>query len=67
MEFSLTCQVFVQDDAHIFCLPNQIEAEILGVLHLTEVLLTQFGFQDFEARCCIRQWKGQRCRVGLFH
>lgn len=39
----------VQDDAHIFCLPNQIEAEILGVLDMTERLLSQFGFQDFEA------------------
>jgi threonyl-tRNA synthetase len=38
-----------QDDAHIFCLPGQIEAEILGVLDLTEKLLSQFGFKDFEA------------------
>ncbi|KAI3434559.1 hypothetical protein D9Q98_002632 [Chlorella vulgaris] len=45
---------FTQDDAHIFCLPNQIEAEILGVLHLTEVLLTQFGFQDFEVNLSTR-------------
>ena len=37
-----------QDDAHIFCLPGQIEAEILGVLDLTEKLLSQFGFKDFE-------------------
>ena len=40
--------VAVQDDAHIFCLPSQIESEILGVLDLTEKLLSQFGFSDFE-------------------
>lgn len=39
----------LQDDAHIFCLPTQIESEILGVLDLTEKLLSQFGFQEFEA------------------
>lgn len=38
----------LQDDGHIFCLPSQIESEILGVLDLTEKLLSQFGFQDFE-------------------
>jgi threonyl-tRNA synthetase len=40
---------FTQDDAHIFCLPSQIEDEILGVLNLTEVVLSQFGFSHFEA------------------
>lgn len=41
----------LQDDAHIFCLPAQIEGEILGVLDLTEKLLSQFGFTDFEVSC----------------
>lgn len=40
--------IIAQDDAHIFCLPSQIEGEILGVLDLTEKLLSQFGFEDFE-------------------
>ena len=39
---------FTQDDAHIFCLPDQIADEILGVLDLTEDILSQFGFTDFE-------------------
>jgi len=39
---------FTQDDAHIFCLPNQIAQEILGVLNLTEELLSNFGFTDYE-------------------
>lgn len=38
----------LQDDAHIFCLPHQIESEILGVLDMVETVLSQFGFKDFE-------------------
>ncbi len=39
---------FTQDDAHIFCLPEQLSEEILGVLQLTETILNKFGFDDFE-------------------
>ncbi len=38
---------FTQDDAHIFCLPEQVEAEVGGVLDLTFELLDAFGFTDF--------------------
>ena len=39
---------FTQDDAHIFCLPDQIAGEIKGVLDLTEEIPSTFGFTDFE-------------------
>jgi len=39
---------FTQDDAHIFCLPDQIASEIKGVLDLTEDILSTFGFTEFE-------------------
>ncbi|ACM24020.1 threonine--tRNA ligase [Thermotoga neapolitana] len=35
---------FTQDDAHIFCTPDQIEDEILGVLELINTIYSQFGF-----------------------
>ena len=35
---------FTQDDAHIFCLPEQLEDEIVSVLDLTEAILNRFGF-----------------------
>jgi len=38
---------FTQDDAHIFCTPEQIEAEIIGVIELTFELYKAFGFEDF--------------------
>ena len=37
---------FTQDDAHIFCLPSQLEDEIVAVLNLTESILEKFGFQS---------------------
>jgi len=39
---------FTQDDAHIFCLPDQLQDEIVSVLELTEEILTRFGFDKYE-------------------
>ena len=38
---------FTQDDAHIFCRPDQVEAEVGKVLDLTFELLGAFGFADY--------------------
>jgi len=38
---------FTQDDAHIFCTPEQIEAEIIGVIELTFEIYSAFGFEEF--------------------
>jgi threonyl-tRNA synthetase len=48
---------FTQDDAHIFCLPTQIASEILGVLNLTEQILSDFGFKDYEINLSTRPEK----------
>jgi threonyl-tRNA synthetase len=45
---------FTQDDAHIFCLPDQIADEILGVLNLTEQILSDFGFKEYEVNLSTR-------------
>ena len=37
---------FTQDDAHIFCVPEQIEKEIIGVIELTLEIYKAFGFED---------------------
>ncbi|MFQ5597983.1 MAG: threonine--tRNA ligase [Nitrospiria bacterium] len=39
---------FTQDDAHIFCRPEQIEAEILKVLDFTTDVMKTFGFETYE-------------------
>jgi len=38
---------FTQDDAHIYCTPDQIESEIIGVIELTFEIYRAFGFEDF--------------------
>ncbi|TQD98669.1 hypothetical protein C1H46_015726 [Malus baccata] len=48
---------FTQDDAHIFCLEDQIKDEIRGVLDLTEELLLQFGFSKYEVNLSTRPEK----------
>jgi threonyl-tRNA synthetase len=39
---------FTQDDAHIFCRPDQIEEEVIGVLRLAQFMMSTFGFADYE-------------------
>ena len=40
---------FTQDDAHLFCRPDQMPDEIDRVLAFSLNVLRQFGFQDFKA------------------
>ncbi len=40
---------FTQDDAHIFCRPDQMPEEIDKVLQFTLHILRSFGFEDFQA------------------
>ncbi|MCK4547090.1 MAG: threonine--tRNA ligase [Candidatus Eisenbacteria sp.] len=40
---------FTQDDAHIFCTPDQIQDELAGVFELTRFMLDTFGFKE----CCV--------------
>ena len=41
--FRVRC--FTQDDAHIFCLPSQIETEVEGVISLVDEIYSIFGFE----------------------
>lgn len=48
---------FTQDDAHIFCTPEQIEDEILGVLDFSLSILQDFGFEDYQIELSVRDPK----------
>ena len=48
---------FTQDDAHVFCLPDQISDEILRVLNLTERILSTFDFRNYEINLSTRPEK----------
>jgi len=39
---------FTQDDAHIFCRPDQLEEEIVGVLDLALFMIDSFGFSNYQ-------------------
>ncbi len=38
-------RAFTQDDAHIYCMPEQIEEEVIGIIKLTERIYKTFGFK----------------------
>ena len=48
---------FTQDDAHVFCLPEQISDEILKILDLTERILSTFDFSNYEINLSTRPEK----------
>ena len=48
---------FTQDDAHVFCLPDQISDEILRILDLTERILSTFDFSTYEINLSTRPEK----------
>jgi len=47
---------FTQDDAHIFCTPEQIEDEVVSCLEFAVDTLNTFGFDDYEAE--LSTWDG---------
>lgn len=45
---------FTQDDAHIFCTPDQVKFEFLNVLDLTMYVIKKLGFDHFTAQISLR-------------
>jgi len=39
---------FTQDDAHIFCRPDQVEAELSEVMKFVQFMMSSFGFDEYE-------------------
>ncbi len=48
---------FTQDDAHIFCTPDQLEGELASLLDFVVGLLRDFGLTEFEAELSTRPEK----------
>jgi len=48
---------FTQDDAHIFCRPDQLEDEVVGVLELALFMIRTFGFDQYEVLLSTRPEK----------
>lgn len=45
---------FTQDDAHIFCTPEQLDEEFKNVIDLSLYVLNSLGFEDFTAQVSVR-------------
>ena len=48
---------FTQDDAHIFCLPDQVASEVGDVLDLTFEIMAAFGFDEYDIMLSTRPEK----------
>ena len=48
---------FTQDDAHIFCMPDQLEGELASLLQFVLKVLRAFGITEFEAELSTRPEK----------
>jgi len=48
---------FVQDDAHVFCLPDQVEEEVVKLIDLVIEIYSTFGFRDYDIEISTRPKK----------
>ena len=55
---------FTQDDAHIFCTPDQVKGEFLDVLDLTLHVLNKFGFENVKAQISLRDPENDTKYIG---
>ncbi|MDR2098998.1 MAG: threonine--tRNA ligase [Rickettsiales bacterium] len=53
----LRTREFMQDDAHIYCAPDQLEDECLGVIRLIMDIYKDFGFADVKIKLSTRPEK----------
>ena len=53
-----------QDDAHLFCRPDQLEEQLIGVLDLTEFMLKTFGYHDYECMLSVRDPNNKAKYIG---
>ena len=55
---------FTQDDAHIFCTPDQLKDEFLSVLDLTRYVLRKLGFDNYTAQISLRDPEDKEKYIG---
>lgn len=55
---------FTQDDAHIFCTPDQLDSEFKKVIDLTLYVFSSLGFEDFTAQVSLRDPENKEKYIG---
>ena len=55
---------FTQDDAHIFCRPDQVKSEFLNVMDIIMIIFHALKFDNFEAQISLRDKKDHSKYIG---
>ncbi|MDU1889924.1 MAG: threonine--tRNA ligase [Dysgonomonas sp.] len=55
---------FTQDDAHIFCTPDQLKAEFLKVMDIIFIIFKALDFENFEAQISLRDPENREKYIG---
>ncbi len=55
---------FTQDDAHIFCRPDQVKEEFIRVMEIIEIIFKALKFENFEAQISLRDPSNTEKYVG---
>ncbi len=55
---------FTQDDAHIFCRPDQLREEFRKVIDLVMLVFNALGFDDFQAQISLRDPENRSKYIG---
>ncbi len=55
---------FTQDDAHIFCTPDQVKEEFLKVMDIIFIIFRALEFEDFEAQISLRDPEDRQKYIG---
>ena len=55
---------FTQDDAHIFCRPDQVKQEFIRVMEIIEIIFRALNFQNVEAQISLRDPNNDTKYVG---
>ena len=55
---------FTQDDAHIYCRPDQVKEEFIKVMEIIEIIFKALSFENFEAQISLRDPNDKTKYVG---
>jgi threonyl-tRNA synthetase len=55
---------FTQDDAHIFCRPDQLQDEIIRVIELARFMLQTFGYSEYDIELSVRDPENKEKYIG---
>lgn len=55
---------FTQDDAHVFCTPDQLKGEFKDVIELIQLVINKIGFENFTAQISLRDPDNKEKYIG---